>query len=145
MADTLERKEINGINSYNKGNYQEAFELLKEPAAWGLKGSQYTLGFMFLKGQYVQQSTLLGMGWLGVATEVETKDWTDQYNNFYTVADSKLKLKIDGIVKEYIKRYGMKAQNITCSKLRTRGPLEYNHKCQRSGRSSTFYPVDIVE
>ena len=100
---------------------------------------------MFLKGEYVQQSTLLGMGWLGVATETKTKDWTEQYNAFYGAADSKLKRQIDGIVKEYIKRYGMKAQNITCEKLSSIGALSYNHRCHRSDRLSTIYPVDVVE
>mgnify|MGYP006173792415 FL=1 len=78
----LEMKEINGIKQYEKGNYEEAFNLLKEPAAWGYKGSQYALAFIFLKGNHVQQSTLLGMGWLGVAKEANVKEWTEQYNTF---------------------------------------------------------------
>ena len=41
---------------------------------------------MFLKGYHVEQSTLLGMGWLGVATEVETEDWSDQYRALYSSA-----------------------------------------------------------
>ena len=82
-ANSLELDEINGIKSYQKGEYEKSFELLKTPAAWGYKGAQYTIAFMFLKGQYVQQSTLMGMGWLGVATEVETKEWSDQYRTFY--------------------------------------------------------------
>ncbi|MEW6984158.1 sel1 repeat family protein [Colwelliaceae bacterium 6471] len=142
---SLRLDEINGIKSYQDGNYKEAFELLKTPATWGYKGAQYAIGFMFLKGQYVQQSTLLGMGWLGVATEMETVDWSDQYRSFYAAAPSEEKLKIDMIVKEYIRRYGMKAQHITCKKLNSGPALTIKHHCIKSDRLSTVYEIDLVE
>jgi hypothetical protein len=59
---SLRLDEANGIKSYKNGNYKKVFEYLKTPATWGYKGSQYTIAFMFLKGQYIQQSTLMGMG-----------------------------------------------------------------------------------
>ena len=144
-TNSLALDEINGIKSYQKGEYEKSFEFLKTPAAWGYKGSQYTIAFMFLKGQYVQQSTLMGMGWLGVATEVETEEWSDQYRTFYSTATAEQQLKIDAIVKEYIKRYGMKSQNITCTKSSTVLSRRVQHSCQRSGRISTVYEVDLVE
>lgn len=144
-ANSLELDEINGIKSYQKGEYEKSFELLKTPAAWGYKGAQYTIAFMFLKGQYVQQSTLMGMGWLGVATEVETKEWSDQYRTFYSTVTTEQQLKIDGIVKEYIKRYGMKSQNITCTKSSTVLSRRTQHSCHRSDRISTVYKIDLVE
>jgi hypothetical protein len=142
---SLELDEINGIKSYQKGEYEKSFELLKTPATWGYKGAQYTIAFMFLKGHHVQQSTLMGMGWLGVATEMETEDWSEQYRNFYSSATSEQQLKIDGIVKEYIKRYGMKSQNITCTKSSTVLSRRIQHSCHRSERISTVYEVDLVE
>ncbi|MBA6250832.1 sel1 repeat family protein [Colwellia sp. MB3u-55] len=142
---SLELDEINGIKSYQKGEYEKSFELLKTPATWGYKGAQYTIAFMFLKGHHVEQSTLMGMGWLGVATEMETEDWSEQYRNFYSSATSEQQLKIDGIVKEYIKRYGMKSQNITCTKSSTVLSRRIQHSCHRSERISTVYEVDLVE
>lgn len=138
---SLRLNEANGIKSYKNGDYQKAFEYLKTPATWGYKGSQYTLAFMFLKGQHVQQSTLLGMGWLGVATEMETEDWSDQYRTFYTAASAEEKLKIDKIVEEYIRRYGMKSQHVTCKK----SEFTVVHYCVKSERISTVYEIDLVE
>jgi outer membrane protein assembly factor BamD (BamD/ComL family) len=140
----LEMKEINGIKQYEKGNYEKAFNLLKEPAAWGYKGSQYALAFMFLKGNYVQQSTLLGMGWLGVAKEANVKEWTEQYNTFYTTASNKEKKEIDVIVEEYIKRYGLISQDVTCKKA-INAYRRVDIKCHKYDGIGIIYPVDVVE
>ena len=140
----LEMKEINGIKQYEKGNYEEAFNLLKEPAAWGYKGSQYALAFIFLKGNYVQQSTLLGMGWLGVAKEANVKEWTEQYNTFYAAASNKKKQEIDEIVEEYIKRYGLKSQDVTCRKA-INASRRVDIKCHKGDGLGILYPVDVVE
>jgi len=142
---SLELDEINGIKSYHKGEFKKSFELLKTPATWGYKGAQYTIAFMFLKGQHVQQSTLLGMGWLGVATEVETEDWSEQYRSFYAVATQEQKLKIDKVVEEYIRRYGMKSQHIICKKSATTRSKRVKHVCTKSDNLSVVYDVDLVE
>ena len=142
---SLELDEINGIKYYQKGEYKKSFELLKIPATWGYKGAQYAIAFMFLKGQYVQQSTLLGMGWLGVATEMETEDWSEQYRAFYSAATPKQKLKIDKIVDEYIIRYGMKSQHITCKKSATILSRRIKHFCSKSDNLSIVYDIDLVE
>ena len=104
---SLEVKEFNGIKHYKNGNYEKAFNLLKEPAAWGYKGSQYVIAFMFLKGEYVEQSTLLGMGWFGVAEEANVKNWTEQYNAFYNAATRDQKLKFDKIKTRHCTRHSL--------------------------------------
>jgi len=142
---SLELDEINGIKNYENGEFKKSFELLKTPATWGYKGAQYTIAFMFLKGQHVQQSTLLGMGWLGVATEVETEDWSEQYRSFYSAATPEQKLKIDKIVGEYIRRYGMKSQHITCKKSATTHTRKIEHVCSKSDKLSIVYEIDLVE
>ncbi len=139
---SLELDQINGIKSYKKGEYEKAFELLKTPATWGYKGAQYTIAFMFLKGDYVQQSTLLGMGWLGVATEKEIENWSDQYRKLYASATPTQQIQIDKIVEVYIQRYGMRAQHVTCKKMRGRS---VNYNCVRSDRLSTIYEIDLIE
>jgi len=141
---TLEAKEINGIKEYQRGNHKQAFDLLKEPASFGYKGSQYTLGFMFLKGQHVQQSTLLGMGWLGVAIEANVKEWQEQYNTFYSAASTTQKKQIDKIVQKYIEQYGLKSQHVTCTKeINTSKRLDV--KCHKYEDASIVYPVETVE
>jgi len=74
--NTMKKKEYNGIKAYKNGLYEQAFNDLKEPASLGYKSAQYTLAFMFLKGQYLDQSTKLGMGWLGVAAEAGVANWS---------------------------------------------------------------------
>ena len=137
-------KEINGMREYKRGNYQKAFDLLKEPASFGYKGSQYVLAFMFLKGQYVQQSTLLGMGWLGVAVEANVKEWREQYNTFYSGATPAQQEQIDKTVRKYIAQYGLKSQHVTCRK--GINPFKrVDVKCYKSENVSVFYPVETVE
>ncbi len=51
----MKKKEYNGVKAYKKGEFEEAFNYLEEPAALGYKSVQYTLAFMFLKGQYLEQ------------------------------------------------------------------------------------------
>jgi hypothetical protein len=140
----LESSELQGIKQYQKGNYEAAFNLLKEPAAWGYKGSQYTLAFMFLKGQHVQQSTILGMGWLGVAKEAKVKEWEELYNSFYAAAPENLQVKIDAVVVEYVKRYGVKAQDVTCTKGIT-ASKRLEVKCHKYSGLGVLYDIDLVE
>ncbi|KPH62539.1 hypothetical protein AMS58_04640 [Pseudoalteromonas porphyrae] len=142
---SLEVKEMTGITEYKKGNYEQAFNLLKEPAAWGYKGSQYVLAYMFLKGQYVEQSILLGMGWLGVAKEANVKEWNTEYEYFYSYATAEQKQNINEIVNEYIKRYGLKAQHVTCQKSLNTSTNKVDVKCHKYESLSTLYEVDMIE
>jgi hypothetical protein len=142
---SLEVKEIKGLNSYKNGDFEEAFNLLKEPAAWGYKTSQYTIAFMFLKGQYLKQSTVLGMGWLGVAKEANVKDWTEQYDKFYSVASKSERLRFDRIVELYIERYGLVAQHVTCRRAQSPSSRRVKINCNKNEGIGTLYEIDIVE
>ncbi|MBA6392398.1 sel1 repeat family protein [Colwellia sp. BRX10-3] len=144
-TNSLEVKEVTGITQYKKGNYKKAFYLLKEPAAWGYKGSQYVLAYMFLKGQYVEQSILLGMGWLGVAKEANVKEWNEEYKSFYSYATVQQKQNIDEIVNEYVKKYGLKSQHVTCQKSINTSSNRVDVKCHKYEGLSTLYEVDMVE
>ncbi|MFT6507750.1 MAG: TPR repeat protein [Colwellia polaris] len=142
---SLEVKEITGMTQYKKGNYEQAFHLLKEPAAWGYKGSQYALAFMFLKGQYVEQSVLLGMGWLGVAKEANVRKWNEQYDDFYAFETPAIQNEIDTIVAEYIRRYGLSSQHVTCRKSINTSSNRVDVKCHKYDGLSILYEVDLVE
>lgn len=145
--NTMKKKEYNGIKAYKNGLYEQAFNDLKEPAALGYKSAQYTLAFMFLKGQYLDQSTKLGMGWLGVAAEAGVENWSHQYDTFYAAATLEEKQQIDAIVALYIKQFGVKAQNMTCrrstSARRTFGEIKID--CTKRDGAVTVYEVDTVE
>jgi TPR repeat protein len=142
---SLEVKEINGIKLYKRGEYKKAFELLKVPATWGYKGSQYAIAFMFLKGQYVEQSTLLGMAWLGVAAEAKVPEWTQQYNDFYNAASAEQQQKIDNKVTEYIGKFGMEAQHVTCSTHIVVGTRSHKVDCHKYDQVATLYEIELSE
>lgn len=142
---TLFLQERLGIKKYYDGDYQAAFELLSETATWGLKESQYFLAFMFMKGQHVQQSAVLGMAWLGVANEVGRKDWQGQFDSFYQAATPEMQLKIDNKVQQYIAQYGLKAQNMTCAKQNQLDSAKPKLECNKGAGSSILYPVELTE
>ena len=99
---------------------------------------------MFLKGQHVQQSTVLGMGWLGVAKEAKVKEWEELFDSFYAAAPADLKLKIDAVVLEYIKRYGMEAQDVTCTKkISVNKRLQI--KCHKYSGLGILHDIDLIE
>lgn len=86
--DVIDKQQRWGIILYERGDYKGAFHELSELASWGYKDAQYALAFMFFKGHYVEQSTLIGMGWLGVAIESERDDWEALFNDLYSKAPS---------------------------------------------------------
>ena len=114
--DSLVRDEKAGIRHYKKGNYKRAFERLKLPAQMGLKEAQYALAFMFLKGQYVNQSLDIGMAWLGVANEIHVRDWKQTYDQVYAALSPQEQSRIDRKVATYVDMFGMETQNLNCDK-----------------------------
>lgn len=134
-----------GIKKYLAGEYQEAFQLLSETATWGLKESQYFLAFMFMKGQHVEQSPVLGMAWLGVANEVGREDWQHQYNSFYQAATPELRARIDAKQQEYIAKYGLKTQRMTCSERSQLDSAKSKLRCSKGEGVTPLYPVEVSE
>jgi TPR repeat protein len=143
--DAIDKQQKWGITLYERGDYQGAFNELSELATWGYKDAQYALAFMFFKGQYVEQSTLIGMGWLGVAIESEREDWEALFNDLYAKASHKDKQKFDFIVKDYKSKFGLKAQHVTCDKTTNGMSKKIITKCTKSDRLSTIYEVDLTE
>lgn len=142
----LVRTEKRGIKEYRRGNYKKAFKLLGESASWGLKQSQYYLSFMFLKGQHVPQSTVIGMGWLGVAIEADVDEWSETYTMLYEAASPALKARIDAKVDQYIGQFGAEAQAITCTTVVRLGSRVPVPECfPRPEVVTTRYPVELTE
>jgi hypothetical protein len=100
---------------------------------------------MFLKGQHVKQSVVLGMGWLGVAIESNVAEWKGEFAKFYDAAPIELQSEIDLKVEEYIVKFGMKAQGITCVEGINKVIKRYQIKCVRGDKVSTLYPIEQVE
>ncbi|MCF6318393.1 MAG: hypothetical protein L3J83_03800 [Proteobacteria bacterium] len=129
-------KERQGISLHRKQKYEKAFEKLYETAQWGLKDSQYFLAIMFLKGQFVEQDTVKGMGYLGVANEADIKKRKELFDAVYSTLSSDVKLLVDKRVEEYISKIGVKAKSIKCSELHNVGSRVAVVNCD-------FYKVNI--
>ncbi len=140
--ELMYQNEGRGLTQYNEGNFDSAFGLLSETAVQGLKKSQYILAFMFLKGEHVDKSILLGMGWLGVAKESGEKEWTELYDNMYLRANETQQAMIDEKVNQYIGLYGLDVSNITCRRSQVTGSRRYEIRCIKVGGVNTN-PVPV--
>jgi TPR repeat protein len=125
------KREAVGIKLYRQGHYQQAFEYLSQLAPWGYKDSQYILAFMFLKGQHVQQSTLVGMGWLAVAAESGIKQWTMLYQQLYQSASEQQQRQFEKVAEVFIQRYGMKTQRVSCRKTQVYPSKKWQIACTK--------------
>ncbi|OCQ24065.1 hypothetical protein A7985_06665 [Pseudoalteromonas luteoviolacea] len=143
--DAIHKQERNGIKLYQQGQYAGAFEELGELATWGYKDAQYYLAFMFLKGQHVEQSTLIGMGWLGVAAESGIEEWVAFYDKVHRKASPEMQLRIDAVVADYRRKFGMKAQFISCRKSQIGTSKKVAIKCTKEDKISKIYPIDLTE
>ncbi|MCF2860000.1 sel1 repeat family protein [Pseudoalteromonas sp. SMS1] len=143
--DAIQKQERKGIKLYQQGQYADAYEALGELATWGYKDAQYYLAFMFLKGQHLEQSTLIGMGWLGVAAESDIKEWVNLYNALYAKATPQMRTKIDAVVADYKQKFGMKAQFVSCRKTQTPPSMKIAIKCTKEDKISKVYPIDLDE
>ena len=117
-AYALHKMEAVGVKHYKRGNYRRAYQKLINAAHQGMKQAQYFMGFMYLKGQHVEQSAVLGTVWLGLAKESQIKEWVITYDNVYAVLSKEQKGEVDKKLLEYIDKYGMEAQDVKCEKRR---------------------------
>ena len=120
-VDSLIAVERTGIRDYERESFADAARNLTTAAEGGMKLSQYMLAFMYLRGQYVQQSLVEGMAWLGVAKESGEKEWVDTYKKIYKTAKPAQRTAIDKRQAQLVILYGMKAQGVSCSRRRELG------------------------
>ena len=88
-STNLFSKERHGIRLHRKGDYKKAYKKLYEAATWGLKYSQYFLAIMYLKGQYIKQDIIIGMGLLAVENEADIKGRKKLFENIYASLSDK--------------------------------------------------------
>ena len=104
-----------GFLAYQKDDYPRAFELLRRNACGGDKGSQFTLGGMYLLGQGTEPDALRAYAWMRVSAEsgdLQFKQAADKllasipplhHDSATMLADSTLE------------KYGMRATAQSCS------------------------------
>jgi len=114
LFSEIQDKFVEGADAHKKGDFSSAYDNLSFAAQSGMKEAQYLLGFMYLKGEYVQRSIPVGMAWLGTALEIENKDWSALYSRVYHSLNEQQQVFIDRKVSQYIDIYGMDIQNVDC-------------------------------
>ncbi|MDH4109552.1 MAG: sel1 repeat family protein [Gammaproteobacteria bacterium] len=143
QIDNLYENETSGLKFYEKGEYEQALTLLRETAALGLKRSQYILGFMFLKGEGVERNALLGLAWMGLATESGNEDWQASYDQLYGTLNDTQKAMLQRKIEEYRAKYGAVAQGITCAKTKIVGSRKVDWVCRKSEGSYELHEIEI--
>ena len=88
-------KELSGVRAYLDGRFESSFRLLSDTARKGMKESQYLLSLMFMKGEGVDKSVLIGLGWLGVAIESGNEEWNNTFNTLYEAMSDAQRAMID--------------------------------------------------
>jgi TPR repeat protein len=138
------KNEDSGLAAYEKGDFDSAFNLLSETAVQGLKKSQYIMAFMFLRGEHVDKSILLGMAWLGVAKESGEDEWVELYDNMMSRANPTQQAMIEEKVSQYVSLYGMSRMNLTCKRAQVTGSRRYEMRCIKVGGVDTDpTPVEL--
>jgi TPR repeat protein len=130
--NSLYKKEKAGVRYYKKGSYEKAYEKLHYAAQLGLKDAQYYLGFMYLKGQHVNQSLATGMAWLGVACEIEEEEWQQTFDQIYNALNVEQRKTIDQKVASHIQLYGMETQEMDCSRVARTGSRKVTVNCRKA-------------
>lgn len=143
--ELMYKNETSGLSAYDKGEFDSAFNLLSETAVQGLKKSQYIMAFMFLRGEHVDKSILLGMAWLGVAKESGEDEWVELYDNMMTRANPTQQAMIEEKVSQYVSLYGMDRMNLTCKRAQVTGSRRYEMRCIKVGGVDTDpTPVELT-
>jgi TPR repeat protein len=150
MAEMFEMEQISaiydreqrGARAYADGRFEPAFEILRDTASKGMKESQYLLSLMFMKGEGVDKSVLIGFGWLGVAIESGNKEWIDIFNKLYESLSDTQRAMVDAKVKEYVAKYGNEVQGVSCAKRAGAGSRRIQLRCDKAVGN---YPVYEIE
>jgi len=129
--DIYEETIIKGIKFYKLEEYDKAFDLLGRTAVQGDKESQYLIGLMYLKGQGVEKHTLRGLAWMQTACESEMKAWTRDYEKIIKKLSEQQIARVDRLAADYIRLYGMEAQQVTCKKRDLPASYRKKYICQK--------------
>jgi TPR repeat protein len=135
-------KEASGIRAYIDGRYEAAFDILSDTARKGMKESQYLLFRMFMQGEGVDKSILIGFGWLGVAIESGEEEWNDTFNTLYGSLNDAQRAMVDAKVKDYVTKFGTVVQGITCQKRTAAGSRRYEIRCDKSVGNYPEYEIE---
>jgi len=98
------------------GELEEAHRLGLRCAQWGDKGCRWIVGILYLKGDGIEQNGLEGMKWMTVAVESGKQEWVEICDRVMAQLPEGSRAIVEQQGQEYIDRYGMRAQNVYCTR-----------------------------
>ena len=110
------RRVAEGKALFARKQINEAFPLLLDTAQLGFKGSQARVGHIYLAGLGdIEQDTVQGVGWLGVASEGATSPGIRNYFNdiWKRIPDTHVPY-FEEVVDDYRAKYGAQATGVVC-------------------------------
>jgi TPR repeat protein len=144
QINALFERETDGIRAYQRADYAAAFKILSNTATKGLKESQYLLALMFMKGEGVDQSVLIGLGWLGVAKESGNEEWISTFDTFYASLNEQQRQMVDEQVLRYVEKFGGKTQGVTCSSRTSVGTRQIRLICNKVAGTYPEYEIELT-
>lgn len=116
--EVLEYKKASehGMTALKKKNYNEAFKHLKKASMLGNKTAQYFTAMMYMEGLGTEKDFSQAYLWLNVAAEVKEKKWRNLRDQLHNALTTDQRNSLKPHVEKYIKEYGEKTQEISCTK-----------------------------
>lgn len=124
----FEEEEL-GTRLYRSEDYADAYPHLAEAARHGFKRAQHNIALMHINGQGVDKNPLIGVALLGLAAESGDRQLKKDYENGIKALPKKFHKLIREQTNYYIARYGMKAQGISCRKVKRPGSNMKDMRC----------------
>ena len=99
---------------------------------------------MFMKGEGVNKSMLVGLGWLGIAIESGNEDWQQQWDTLYGALNDAQRKMVDEQVRRYRERYGAEVQGVTCDRRAAVGRRQVGLVCNKVAGVYPEYEIELV-
>lgn len=93
------------LKHWNRGNHEEAIELMELAAAWGNKSAQMTLGVAYFNGDGAPRDRALGLAWLALAAEREEPKAGGLFLSALSLVTASERLRADTFYREMRTRY----------------------------------------
>ena len=103
-----------GFLLYSKDDYARAFPLLRRNACGGDKGSQFTLGGMYLLGQGTEPDALRAYAWMRASAESGDLQFKQAADKLIGSIPPLHHDRAEMLAKSTLEKYGMRATGMSC-------------------------------
>ena len=105
-----------GFSAFHSKSYDTAFKHLNKASKLGNKEAQYTVAILYIGGLGVEKDYTQAYLWLNVAAEARHKKWRELRDKVHNALSTEQREALSPMVKDYMNKYGAKAQEVNCYK-----------------------------